>query len=384
MSGLCVEALEGPSAFAALRQDWDGLIANGVGTVFSRWEWLFSWWSQLACGSTPLLLAARDAGGSLRGLLPLVEQRPMPLGLRRWSLLGDRWVGSDGLGPILARGFEEEAREALAEAVVRRSSRWQLLRLAGLPAGDPWVGVLRRRLQRQAAGSRLVAGDVCPVIRLAGDPFAGNPRRETYERRLRWLQRQPSFRIEVARDGAELDDGLTAFLALHDRRWRGDSDAVPGSAVTRFHREAAQLLAARGLCRVYLLWLHGHPIAAVYAFVDRRVFYYYLPAFDPAWAHRSVGTVLLGTLVEAARAEGCERFELLRGEEAYKHDWADARWRTVILEAAGPSLPARALERLERWQRGTRALSGRVLPVEAVWLWRRTLSRLSLRTSDLG
>ncbi|MHB8418016.1 MAG: GNAT family N-acetyltransferase [Myxococcales bacterium] len=386
MSELAVDLVEGAAGFAALRGDWNGLIERSRGTVFSRWEWQFAWWSQLACRSRPVLLTARDEGGALRGLLPLLEQPLTRLGPRRWSLLGDRWVGSDGLGPLLEPGREPAAGVALAKRVALLASRWELLRLAGLPAGIPWIAVLRGCLSDAGIESRLSAGDVCPVVRLSRgqDPIAASPKRVNLERRRRWLARQPSFRIDCASAPGAVDDALTWFLSLHDLRWSAGSDAVPAAALVRFHREAAALLSQRGLCRIYLMWLHGRPVAAVYALVDRGAFYYYLPAFDPAWGHRSVGTVLLGATLDVARAEGFERFELLRGEESYKADWADARWQSCTLQAAAPRPAARALGRLDRWQHTARALASQSLPSGAVWRWRRAVSRLSLRASNLG
>ncbi|HUB07756.1 MAG TPA: GNAT family N-acetyltransferase [Myxococcales bacterium] len=386
MSPLDVDLLEGGVAFAGMRGEWRALAAEASGTVFLRWEWLFPWWSQLAYRDRPVLLTARDGTGRLRGLLPLLERRGGRFLRRRWSLLGGRWVGSDGLGPLLSPRWEEAAGLALARRLAGEAGRWSMLRFSGLPAQSPWVATLRHCLRQQGVPSWLRAGDLCRVIELGShpDPLDGNPRRATFERRRRFLERQPSFQLDCASEGPSIADALTAFLALHDLRWHAESDAIPSAAVVRFHREAAALMATEGLCRIYLLRLNGRPVAGLHALVDRRTFYYYLPVLDPAWAHRSVGTVLLGLVVERARREGFTRFELLRGEEPYKADWSGACWRTVSLEAAAPDAVAWTVGHATRWQRGLRTLASEGLPSEIVGRWRAALSRLSLRASDLG
>src|ERR1700730_11418239 len=58
-----------------------------------------------------------------------------------------------------------------------------------------------------------------------------------------------------------------------------------------------------------------------------RKFNYYQSGYDPNWASRSVGLVLLARTVQDAFAEGLQEFDFLHGNESYKRDWPRGeRW----------------------------------------------------------
>ena len=115
-----------------------------------------------------------------------------------------------------------------------------------------------------------------------------------------------------------------SFLRLHRLRWaaEGGSAGIPPGPVEAFHREVAPLLAARGWLRLYVLHAGGAAIAAVYGIEVGRRFYYYQSGYDPAWAPRSPGLVLVGRTVEDAYARGLTDYDFLRGSEPYKLEWA--------------------------------------------------------------
>ena len=372
-----VEEAAGAVPFAASRRSWSELAVRAGTGVFRRWEWLFPWWSRFGQGAEPLLLLARDGSGTLRGLLPLRVERAAG-GLTRWALLGDRLVGSDGLGAVIDPAFRAGVEEAFSERLAGSLGRWDLLELRDLDRGDPLAATLEARLLAGGASIFHGPGCRCPTAALGmefGEFLAGKPRRENLTRRRSWLERQPGFRIDCVSDPERIGEALDRFLGLHALRWGARwSDAIPGPAVEGFHREAVPLLAEEGRCRIYLAWLQGRPVAGVYALVDGSRFYYYLPVFDPAWSHRSVGLVLLGHVLERAASEGFARFEFLRGEESYKLDWADGGWDTFALHAAAPRLGARAFEWGRTGLGAVRSVAGRALPEGVVWRWRRLVA----------
>jgi CelD/BcsL family acetyltransferase involved in cellulose biosynthesis len=68
-----------------------------------------------------------------------------------------------------------------------------------------------------------------------------------------------------------------------------------------------------------------------------------LCAFDPAFERLSPGKLAFLHAIEAAIAEGCDTFDLLRGDEPYKYDWGARdrslrRWHLLPqLSAAEPA-----------------------------------------------
>lgn len=149
-----------------------------------------------------------------------------------------------------------------------------------------------------------------------------------------------------------------------------------------FHRDAVALLAESGLVRLYTLRLGARALASLYGITWNGRFYFYQSGFDPAFARLSAGLVLMGETVAESFARGLATYEFLRGEEAYKFDWASGETRTAALSIirktpaglclralaqAGERLRQSARDRvgqekwqaLQRWRReGLRRLQG--------------------------
>jgi CelD/BcsL family acetyltransferase involved in cellulose biosynthesis len=376
---LAVASSRDPRRLGELRAEWSALHAAAAEpSPFLSWEWLEGWWRAFGGRREPWILEARDAAGTLAGLL-LLAGGAGPLGIRRWRLLGNGATGADGLD-VLARAEDAGAvREALARALAAEVSRWDVLELEDLPCGSATVAALRRATAARGARCAVQRGFVCPGFAIRGsfeEHLAGVRRRETYGRRVRWLARQPGFRIDVATSPADVPAALEELLRLHRLRWaaEGGSSGITPGAVEAFHRDVAPRLAARGWLRLYTLRVGEAAIAAVYGLEVGRRFFYYQSGYDPAWAARSPGLVLVGRTVEDAYARGLADYDFLRGTEAYKFDWASDRRETCTLRVHAPSLRAgtAALGR-GAWQRA-RGLARRVAP-ETVWQTLRRVRR---------
>jgi CelD/BcsL family acetyltransferase involved in cellulose biosynthesis len=91
----------------------------------------------------------------------------------------------------------------------------------------------------------------------------------------------------------------------------------------------------------------------VYGVVQGGKFNYYQSGYDPNWASRSVGLVLLAKTVSDAFAEGHQEFDFLRGNEGYKGEWARGErwtiqlrlWRGIRGRAARNAVSARLFAR---------------------------------------
>lgn len=366
------------AGFAALRHDWGALLEDSGAGVFNSWGWLYPWYRRLAPGLTPFVATARDGDGRLVGVLPLGVERRWVAGrpVRRLGFLGDRAVGSDYLDAVAARGREEEVLRAFGGLLFQRRDEWDILDLTDLDADSPTAGLLRAAAASEGLASRTAERYGCPFERFEpGEGFESflerTRRRENYLRRRRWLERRPDFRVSAASSPAELPEPLSEFFRLHAARWNGSRDCggFAAPAVQAFHRDATRLLAEGGKLRLYTLRLGARAAAAVYGLVHGGRFYFYQSAYDPAWKDRSVGLVLLGAVFEDALRLGAREFDFLRGDEAYKSDWASLKRSTVrvrVFAPGGPGAWAAAAEDASR--RALRSLKS-LLPegvVEAV------------------
>jgi CelD/BcsL family acetyltransferase involved in cellulose biosynthesis len=357
-----------PERLVALRDEWRRLHDEASTNPFQSWEWLHTWWTTFGRGRPLWILEARDRGDRLAGLVALVARSGIA-GSRRWSLLGNGVTGADGLDALAAPGLAGPVRDALVQAIAEGTSRWDALDLEDLPCGSPTVQALRAALLDRGARADVEFRFVCPGFALRGtfaDHLARTRRRETYGRRVRWLERQPGFRIDVTT--ADPAEAMEDFLRLHRLRWEpeGGSYGIPRGAAEEFHRQVAPRLAARGWLRLWRLHVGGRAIAAVYGIELGRRWFYYQSGMDPEWAQRSPGLVLVGKTIEDAYARGLADYDFLRGTEPHKLDWATDRRETCALRAWAPGLRAEAAHAADGVLRAAKGAARAVAP-DSLW-----------------
>jgi CelD/BcsL family acetyltransferase involved in cellulose biosynthesis len=359
-----------PARIAALRPEWSELHGIASANPFQSWEWLSTWWRTFGQRRPPWILEARDRGNRLAGLLVLAA-RPGLGGARRYALLGNGVTGADGLDVLARPAFGEPVRAAFAQAIAERAERWDALDLEDLPAGSPTLQALRCALHDRGARAEVEFRFTCPGFALRGS-FAEHVqrmrRRETYLRRVRWLERQPGYAVDVVGDADGAPGAMEDLLRLHRRRWEreGGSYGIPPGAAEDFHREVAPLLARRGWLRLWRLSVGGRPIAAIYGIELKGRFHYYQSGMDPDWAARSPGLVLIGKTIEDAYARGLTDYDFLRGTEPHKLDWSSDRREVVALRAWAPGLRAEAAHAADGVLRAARGAVRAVAP-ESLW-----------------
>jgi CelD/BcsL family acetyltransferase involved in cellulose biosynthesis len=291
--------------------------------------------------------------------------------------MGDGIVGSDYLG-VVARARDLDSLGRAFAAWLARAPVDEL-DLDGLMADDPLASALEAAYGRRA---EVLPRYLCPHVRF-GDSFdayfAALPDgiAAQWQRRRRWLEGRPGYRLDHLRTPAEIAVGIELLLDLHRRRWaiEGGSDAIDGPSVESFHREAARRLASLGWAHLFVLHVEGAPRAALYGLCHGDRFAFYQSGHEPAWRPRSVGTVLLGHVLRHCHAAGLREFDFLRGSEPYKFRWATGVRQTVRVRARARGLRPWVNARGEAALCELRAAVLRALPGPAVELARRARRR---------
>jgi CelD/BcsL family acetyltransferase involved in cellulose biosynthesis len=348
---LRAEVVRDPAGLLRLRSAWGALCDESeAGCLFLTPEWLIPWWEHFGAGRTLCCIAVFERE-RLSGFLPLFSEPARFAGIsaRRVAFLGDGATGCDYLDVLAAPGRETDVRAAVLDALGELP--WDVCDLDGLWRESATAQFLAQRFPNRRAVRSSIAGlggpaarvvrdarlrFVCPRIPLAGTSaefFASLGRRENLRRREKWVYKQPGVAIEVARTPAEARVAIERFLELHRARWAvdGGSDGLADVRHEAFHRAVVQELAERGWLRLYTLFAARRAVASVYGVVHGGKFLYYQSGYDPAWASKSVGLVLLARTVQDAYQEGLSEFDFLRGNESYKAQWARAeRWTVHI------------------------------------------------------
>jgi CelD/BcsL family acetyltransferase involved in cellulose biosynthesis len=378
---LRVCGLRDARGFAGLKVEWDRLLDAGDAGIFSAWEWLYPWFRRIGTDSALRLMLVRNEEDVLVGLLPCTLSMRGPLRLRRLGFLGETHVGSDHLGPLAVRGQEREVASILAGSLFEARGEWDVLDFVDIDEDAPWIDALSERFSGSRWCVEVTPRFTCPYAALPeGQDFdaflKGTARRDNYLRRRKWLEHQPGFVFERTVDPLALTWPMAEFFRLHRLRWESDggSQGIKGPGVEAFHRDAAQLLAARGQLRLHTLRVGGAAVASVYGIRCRDRFLYFQSGYDPAWRERSVGLVLVGETFRAALAEGCREYDFLRGTEGYKYDWVTRERRTVAVRVYARDGRGAWLSREEQLSRNLRHAVQRSIPsswTEGIRRWRR-------------
>ena len=176
-------------------------------------------------------------------------------------------------------------------------------------------------------------------------------RRESVRRYSRRLERTygDDARVEVVRDGAGLDKLFAESKLIHRETYQhvlgvGFSDET-------VQRRLAELTAARGWFRGYMLYLRDQPAAFWHGNVYRGSFGVMSTGFDPAFADDRPGTYLLMQAVEDLSGDGSAKLmDFGFGDADYKRHFGDGfveeqdvgiferRPRTIALNAVHSTL----------------------------------------------
>lgn len=392
MSNSVVEELNGSQAFSSLRSEWQALFKSANASPFLSWEWIACWHQWLGAGKQPYLLCVRK-GRNLIGLLPLCREERRLKGtttrLRRLSFLGEQLGGSDYLDVLAQPGCEQECARLIFSHLAE-NAEFDLLEFDGIAFDSPSLPWLTLLFGGSANFKyRIEPRHVCPQVRLHGWRADDAPlalRANHFKRCLRRLRRLPDYDYRVITDAAQAEEAFERFLLLHEQCWanRGGSGATGRQVLKDFHRDVVVRLAQAGWLRFEEIWFEGACRASLYGIYVGDRYCFYLSGYDPDWAKYSLGFTLVGLSIVSAAERGVPFYDMLRGAEKYKFDWANEARATVSVQVASNTVPARLAVLSEHAAEISRTAAHAVLPeVLLVW-WRRWRRKQALRMNDNG
>ncbi len=342
--GLRIQVIDNSADFAALREEWNELLAaSRSDCLFLTWEWLYTWWSHFGHGKRLFIVTVRS-GSQLIAIAPLTVTRA-GVGLVTVPVLefaGTGNIGSDYLDFIVRSECETAALTALTTALADRNLS---MRLPRVKHGSAVAAAICRDLADRGWRCLEVPTEVCPFIDLSGRSWdsylesLGSSHRYNFRRRLRKLYNDYQVRLEYAVSEQQRREALQHLVDLHLLRWQnrqGGTTAFNNSDLLAFHDELSRLALDRGRLRLLVLKLDGEPAAAFYGFRYGRTFHFYQSGFHPSFSRHSVGLVLLGLTIRDAIEEGADQYDFLHGDETYKSLWTTQLHHLVRLELYPP------------------------------------------------
>lgn len=312
----CLE-LEIRTSLGPWAQRWDALVAQQpLPTPF-----LSSWWLDHAAAGEPIVIVVREGDRLLGGAA--FERDTIgvaPLRIERIRCLGQGVLAPDHLDLIATPERHLDVARSVLGWLRRRGHR--VADLDGLAAEGTLGTVLAPSAIEECAA---------PFAEVHGDATAyleGRPGRvrSTIKRTRRRLDKDGvrSVRTDLVSDPT----GLDRLAALHGSRWEESSDFLDGWE--RF-RAASLAGAAAGMVQLHeMVAGEGDAARTIAAEIDlsvgdRLCFYQAGRRTEREW--RGAGSVLRADIISGA-ADLAE-YDLLRGDESYKDEWATGRRRLL-------------------------------------------------------
>ena len=308
---MLVELTDDPKDFH--KRDWTDLVsADPTGTFFHTPAYLKLWWEEFGSGSL-LLAFARE------------EERTV--GACAFELVGDtlQFLGgsdvTDYMGPVGVSGREEAVAKELMAALVGRD--WTTADLRGLPLDSPWLGALEGAAATQTLTA--IRGDdgVAPLIEL---PPSFDAYLASLSPKLRHEIRRKERRLAEETGGYEvtlstaqtLQADLDRFMELH-RESPGPKGKFMHAGMEIFFRRLGEAFLAGHQFHLAFVEFDGRKAAGAIGLGFRNTFSLYNSAFDREFERLAPGMVLVADLIRQAALSGRKRFDMLKGDLAYKY-----------------------------------------------------------------
>ena len=310
-----------------------------------RLSWLMPWWDAYqATHRLHVLVAYR--GESVCGILPLAETTSALTG-RSLVFLGSGKVCSDDLGILAENTDGEEVALAFATWLIQSPEccRWDQLNLDGVRDDNQVMDYFGQCIEA-LSGSQI---ERKPSPNCWAAPLDGglDSYRKRLTKRARKIVREAEAAIvsgkgvfEIALAKEQALEFACEIERMHQARWkeRGVRGCFSTKEFTCFLNDAIRSLwhdpwiaaeassnAVRDLAfeskqrvLVGLLRIDGVIAAGSICFRDREAIAMYLVGMNPEFAEMRPGWMLNTCFIEHAIAQGCTKFDFMRGDEEYK------------------------------------------------------------------
>lgn len=330
-SGIAVDLHRSFEELALPAADWNALAASGhTNSVFQTYEWTSGWWAAYQDGYQQFLLRATHPDGS-QAIAPLVMETGR-FGQRIMRFAGDgRADYCDCLAP--------SGRADLLESLWRKalgSSEWDVIDLNNVPATSQTIETVRVLGREAGFCVEIDEGSVCPTLLIRG--YEDSARRilnkASLRRRLNYFERTGNLACRDFRRAGEIRPLLEAFFAQHIARWSGTRSpslfVKPRNRL--FYRKLTEHLDSTGWLLFSVIEFDGRPIAFHYGFDYEGTVTWYKPSFDPAFAARSPGLVLVKHLIGYAVDCGRHELDFTVGDEPFKERFTNSASMTVRVQ----------------------------------------------------
>jgi CelD/BcsL family acetyltransferase involved in cellulose biosynthesis len=338
-----VRVIDSKSGFKKLQPEWNQLLLRSQSSsIFCSWEWLYTWYEHFGSGCVVYIIAVHDPAGKLIGLGPFgIFKAKGVLPLRQLRFLGSVGLCSEYLDILAETGREADVADAILEMILKKNGRWDALYLSEMLPDALLLRNLERQKTKYSCYWKQTDSNTCPYLDLPSqlDEFYSqmNPQtRSTIRRKTRKLL-DSGAALQKVTSAPSTATALLDLFALHSLSWssRGETGNFHDISIRRFHQHIARTFCANNWLTIYSLVYNSVPVASLYGYLYKNVFYYWQAGFNPEVptgftnSTYSPGLVLMHECMVDLIQQGVARFDFLRGDEEYKKRWTKSSRKTI-------------------------------------------------------
>ena len=298
---LNIQVVKSANTFKALKVDWDSLYENAHEmTIFSSWEWMFTWWEVFADQfQRELHILCLYQNNELVGIAPFQIDLVYPKSLIQGKTL--RFIGSgeayedsitsESQDFIVKQGFETTVINCISEYLEAHKKLWDF---ADFQFIQPDALILQCFTSSSTTIARSARQEgvrfYIPDYEIPDDyvQSLGKRWRKMFAKKSRLIERDGTVSIQSTETLEAVKPALTLLSDMHCSRWR----AILGSCIFdskrfySFHEKILERLVPQKKAAIKTLMLNDKPLAAYYIFEDKGQVHYYQSGFYAEHANR--------------------------------------------------------------------------------------------------
>lgn len=320
--------------FEALESCWNELHnASSQATIFTGWDWLFTWWETFSrCDKRDLFILCFYDDDKLLGIAPFQIERKYPHTYiqgrtLRFLASGERLedsIATPFLDLLVRDGYEDNVVSAVETALTSYQRRWDFAEFEFLLESSLIFKCFKKAIssikqQTYPYGYRYQV----PVLEDKKAYLETLPRRwqKDYRKKDRLFHKDGVLEVKTV-EMDKIDSTVELLRDMHHDRWVGRSDFLifESEKFNQFHRKILTRLIPQGKAYIRTLFLNGEPMSSYYAFEDKGQVHYYQSAFYSKNANRYMPLFYLVCNEIGSAMEQGKRFDFMFDSscESYK------------------------------------------------------------------
>jgi CelD/BcsL family acetyltransferase involved in cellulose biosynthesis len=332
--------------FASLKDTWNDLLQRSNHTVFSTWEWLFTWWRHFGNNRRLIILLAEE-DNKLIGIAPLMYSVHSMFGLRQGKIefVGTGSAMNTGLiiedehivngndlvnyADFIIEKGREDCLPLFFDYVQNLQEKWSCAELVNIPEDQIVLSHLSQ-----------VSDNIKPMHKCQHSLLPSS--KENLLRKIKYKDRKEirrylrriekyGFKTELVdcSNAPSISSGMKDLFEINQKRWnaKGLPGAFSDSRLRSFCLNIADSFSQHGWLGLYCLKFSGKTVASLFGFKYKGKYYAYKTGMDPAYSRFNVGNFLFLKVMEECIKEGLLEFDFMWGEDPYKRQFATCETR---------------------------------------------------------